>query len=883
MNRYLAVLFLASLAFYAVFFWTEPMYPGAVEPYNLNRLQAFYNIILLPEQIWESFHGLSPEEQEYSTILGYAGDRAAQEAYLNAQNTSVLPISRLSVLLIAGILSVWIVALGRLLLRIVARKGFRLQKIIGFDAESAENADSAENNDSRQAGRLLYLGFSFLLGAAFLGALVGCLGLLGHVTNINFYSSWIFWPLLVITVISSVSPAAVRENGSCFVQFIKESFQRNVVIPRVAFALSALFLIYAAMLPPLEFDVREYHLQAAKEFYQLGSLKFLAHNVYANMPLGLESLSLVSMCLAGDWFLGALAGKVVIVLFALIIVLILGAAGERLTGSWTPGTLAGLIFLSIPLVWEASTFGLVDVALGAYCLAAVYLILAWEHFHININASENNLSKNSLTEPQKKNLDLDQGAELALPESRSDLLRLFFLVGLLTGGAVAIKYTAVVFLAIPFLVWIAFRTRSTDVRTRIRVLTMYLAGILLIGGVWYAKNSLLIGNPVYPLAQNVFGNVIGNGLTTDSLERWNRVHSPSTVTNAELVRLGARFSWQAWGLGTLFIPSLIGLILFWPQLPRWARHSTLFVGVYLILWFFLTHRITRFLLPIFPVVLLSTGWTLWFAREKTLRIGRNLLTFLLATGLLSCFLYQTLIGSGINDFLAPLSATRVHPFRMTIGEDRVLLWLTEAQNGSTYNTERETANLPKITKRTPILLIGDAAVFGWSVPVRYATCFNAEPMLTDWLRDLDPQLAQTVLRLPIDLEAQTGLGAQTIASEPENPSNFKQSQIGAPTELNKPTELDKPNKPADSKPSLRIPGLVIVNWQEIDRYRNSDYGYCPWFSRELIAQLVARGRLTKIPFNTESLPASAENAPSESDSTIKKDLDWVEIFRERFE
>ena len=42
------------------------------------------------------------------------------------------------------------------------------------------------------------------------------------------------------------------------------------------------------MLPPVDFDVREYHLQAPKEFFQPGRISFLPHNVYANMPLGAE-------------------------------------------------------------------------------------------------------------------------------------------------------------------------------------------------------------------------------------------------------------------------------------------------------------------------------------------------------------------------------------------------------------------------------------------------------------------------------------------------------------------------------------------------------------------------------------------------------------------
>ena len=64
-----------------------------------------------------------------------------------------------------------------------------------------------------------------------------------------------------------------------------------------------LAILLAGMLPPLDFDVREYHLQAPKEFFQQGRVTFLPHNVYANMALGTEMLSLLAMIVSaiGGW------------------------------------------------------------------------------------------------------------------------------------------------------------------------------------------------------------------------------------------------------------------------------------------------------------------------------------------------------------------------------------------------------------------------------------------------------------------------------------------------------------------------------------------------------------------------------------------------------
>ena len=41
-----------------------------------------------------------------------------------------------------------------------------------------------------------------------------------------------------------------------------------------------------AMLPTIDFDAIEYHLQGPKEYFQAGRIAFLPHNVYTSMPFG---------------------------------------------------------------------------------------------------------------------------------------------------------------------------------------------------------------------------------------------------------------------------------------------------------------------------------------------------------------------------------------------------------------------------------------------------------------------------------------------------------------------------------------------------------------------------------------------------------------------
>src|SRR6185369_1769476 len=95
----------------------------------------------------------------------------------------------------------------------------------------------------------------------------------------------------------------------------------------------ALMIVLGGMLPPFAYDVREYHLQAPKEWFQNGRIDFLPHNIYANMPLGSELTSLWAMALVGGkdgWWWGALAGKTVMACYSLIAAAGIVAFGRRL-------------------------------------------------------------------------------------------------------------------------------------------------------------------------------------------------------------------------------------------------------------------------------------------------------------------------------------------------------------------------------------------------------------------------------------------------------------------------------------------------------------------------------------------------------------------------
>ena len=68
-------------------------------------------------------------------------------------------------------------------------------------------------------------------------------------------------------------------------------------------------MILAAMLPTIDFDVLEYHLEGPREYFQSGRIGYLPHNVYTNMPFNVEMLHLLAMEVMGDWWWGGSPGR----------------------------------------------------------------------------------------------------------------------------------------------------------------------------------------------------------------------------------------------------------------------------------------------------------------------------------------------------------------------------------------------------------------------------------------------------------------------------------------------------------------------------------------------------------------------------------------------
>ena len=434
-------------------------------------------------------------------------------------------------------------------------------------------------------------------------------------------------------------------------------------------------IILGGMLPPAEFDVREYHLQAPKEFFEAGRIDFLPHNLYGNMALGTEMFSLLGMVLTGDWWLGSLVGKTVIAAFGPLTGLGLLAGGRRFF-SPSVGIVAAVLFVSTPWIVQVSTTGFVEGASALYLLMTLYAFWLW----------------------------------LKTPHRAPMLLAL---CGYMAGSAVSCKYPGVLFVVLPFAACIAMtdfekagsggagrrKKKSGASSSRgefpvvLRHLTVFFLAVGIGSGLWFAKNWACTGNPTYPLMYGLFG---GENWTAEKTQVWNKVHVPTDFSVSALRHDMAGVVLKSKWLSPILMP-LAALAFFRPKTRRLAIWLAVYFAFIVAAWWCLALRSAdRYWIHGLPLVALLGGIGACWCRE---RVWRRTLLGLLVFGTVVNLAVATSGGGGYNRYLASLAELRVDA-------DRVDAWHLYFNRHATEGR---------------VLLVGEAQVFDIEVPILYNT------------------------------------------------------------------------------------------------------------------------------------------------------------------
>ncbi len=477
-------------------------------------------------------------------------------------------------------------------------------------------------------------------------------------------------------------------------------------------ALLSLPYLFGGVLLSWDFDVREYHLQAPKEWMQRGQIEFLPHNVYANMPLGAEmhAITATSILGAGDeaWWLGGLTGKLIVSLYAPLTALLLWSIGRRL-GNVQVGLIAAVCYLTLPWVGHVAISGLNDAVLGFYLLACWWV---WWRGEANWRA--------------------------------------LLLAGFFAGAGAAVKYPAAIFVVMPLVIETLlrkFRLRGGQaaqvshlekLRQAAIAMVLLLIGGLAGSGLWYAKNAMLTGNPVYPLLAKTLG---GETRTPEKDARWVKAHAVPEdkagrrFTVADVIQRASSFAIRSPLASPLLVPlALCGCLAVLQQwrsksrqsqtIERFARLAVGLVAFNFVAWYLLTHRIDRFLVPALPLLALLAGFGYAWLKDNA---GSAIARTFLAVGLLYSVLVLTGFAAVVDArWFVALKYLREDPVISNDPMDLALLRLTPAEH---WLNER-------LTGDGGVLLVGGACVWdlngkSQATNVYYNTCFD-DCVLLNW-------------------------------------------------------------------------------------------------------------------------------------------------------
>lgn len=504
------------------------------------------------------------------------------------------------------------------------------------------------------------------------------------------------------------------------------------------------FYSFSATQPIFEYDAVEYHLQGAREIYESGQITFSNQNVYTNMPLGAEMFYLIGFDLAKDvgfkgqdvLRIGSLIGKTIITTFVYLTALGICIFCFRFLCNLQIGLWSSLLFLSFPGVFEVYVSGLNDCLLS-FAVIAIFYILALRTVSKPLNSS-----------------------------NKSSTSSYACLLGIFTGFAIAVKYTSVVFILLPVIVAIVLvelkvkwlyhcivndkkiikqtknapeqnngsynNDATSNINLRI-ILIVFFMTTFLIGGGWYFKNAITTGNPVYPLAYEIFGDSTQNWNQSIN-ERWSRAHSSAEFGLHAFKEALSKTLWKD-SLSSpffIFLP-ILGVLTFYAKFYKKTiviqeniNRTTLFLLLILIIcywlgWYYFTHRLTRFLLPIAPFISIFIGAYIHNSLKNKQILSRSILI----TSLLTCFLYSGLLidifGQGR---MAPLQALEQDPQRFS----KESIYINNNQEELGFcNKLTDDSNLVETEQK--LLLIGEARAFIYHVPLLYSTCWNDSPLI----------------------------------------------------------------------------------------------------------------------------------------------------------
>jgi 4-amino-4-deoxy-L-arabinose transferase-like glycosyltransferase len=288
--------------------------------------------------------------------------------------------------------------------------------------------------------------------------------------------------------------------------------------------LVGLFTLFAALLPPIDWDGLFYHLTAPKLFIQAHRISPGLDVPHFNFPFLAEMLFTYAMLLRGD-----IAAKLTHTLYGLLLTgLVYLTARRHLSreSAWP----SVLVLLSMPMIVTLAGWAYNDLALAFYQLAALYALLRGLGIRGQGAGGSNQRSvvssqKSEGGAPTSTPVASRSAAQSSIFNLQSSIFNRYWLVlsGLFAGLSMSLKYTSFIGpLTIGLiLLWWLIRKKFTihnsqfTIHNYFKPLAAFTLPALLIALPWYLKNFFFTGNPFYPFLSGLFDGLFWDQFRAD--------------------------------------------------------------------------------------------------------------------------------------------------------------------------------------------------------------------------------------------------------------------------------------------------------------------------------------------------------------------------------
>ncbi len=436
------------------------------------------------------------------------------------------------------------------------------------------------------------------------------------------YTWFILLILLILTSISLLVALKFFLFYRCSPKICYSLLQDLSWPERIAFLFIAISVFYSftsSLMPPTQSDGLRYHLTAPKWYLANHGFMLIPNLTFSNFPFLIEYLYLLPMALGLD----STAKGIHFIYFIITLLLVYRLANQY--AGRTAGLFAAVLIATLPFSPIFSSWSFIEYGLTAYTVLAFSYALQF----IESPKNENTFS-------------------------------LAILLGLAGGFLIGCKYTALASLAFfLFMVLLGKSGLQLDwklYKSNFRYLLT--AGIFaaIFGSVWYIKNWILFGNPLYPFLGSIFftpgwsefnslffkyhAGLKGSLTAAAQAPFWEQLIDFITLPFRITFFPGEPShpeSFGSWPMGSIWL--FLGiLILFHRRWERWFTWHIIFAFFLFGLWAF-TYRDTRFLLPSLAIAapaLASSGihFMHCIPEVRWLYLGKIFYVFMYTTGLL---------------------------------------------------------------------------------------------------------------------------------------------------------------------------------------------------------------------------------------------------------